>query len=170
VLPLLRKFRPQILVSQHGCDTHWSDPLADLQVSINAQRAAHALVDQLAHETAYGNWLLTGGGEDQLVQVVPRTWTHLLAEASGRPIEPATPTPAMWRECALGRDRARHRAMAEGASTAFPSFDSGYDPTDLVGQASWPPGTPWSRGTGRFRDGGSFRADAVLHEFRRRWD
>ncbi len=38
VPPLLRAFRPQVLVSQHGCDTHWLDPLADLQLSIDAQR------------------------------------------------------------------------------------------------------------------------------------
>src|SRR5450755_880422 len=40
VPPLLRAFSPQILVSQHGCDTHRLDPLADLQLSIDAQRAA----------------------------------------------------------------------------------------------------------------------------------
>src|SRR6202046_5404315 len=98
VPPLLRQFQPQILVSQHGCDTHWSDPLANLQVSVAGQTGAHALVHQLAHETADGKWLLTGGVGYQLVQVVPRTWTHLLAEASGHPIEPATPTPGLWRE------------------------------------------------------------------------
>src|SRR5580692_3686729 len=26
VPPLLRQFQPQFLVSQHGCDTHWTDP------------------------------------------------------------------------------------------------------------------------------------------------
>src|SRR5262249_56499936 len=62
VPPLLRAFRPQVLVSQHGCDTHWSDPLADLELSIDAQRAAHAAIHRLAHETAGGAWLATGGG------------------------------------------------------------------------------------------------------------
>jgi acetoin utilization protein AcuC len=136
VPPLLRQFRPQILVSQHGCDTHWSDPLANLQVSIDAQRAAHALVHQLAHETADGHWLLMGGGGYQLVQVVPRTWTHLLAEACGHPIEPATPTPVLWREYVdwVATERAPE-LMTEGASGAFASFDSGYDPADPVDQA-----------------------------------
>jgi acetoin utilization protein AcuC len=136
VPPLLQQFRPQILVSQHGCDTHWSDPLADLQVSIDAQRAAHALVHQLAHETADGNWLLTGGGGYQLVQVVPRTWTHLLAEASGYPIDPATPTPVLWREyVAWVATEPAPELMTEGASAEFASFDSGYDPADPVDQA-----------------------------------
>jgi acetoin utilization protein AcuC len=83
VPPLLRQFRPQILVSQHGADTHRLDPLAHLELSIDAHRAAHTAIHGLAHDLAGGRWLLTGGGYD-LVQVVPRTWTHLLAEAAGQ--------------------------------------------------------------------------------------
>jgi acetoin utilization protein AcuC len=136
VPPLVRQFRPQILVSQHGCDTHWSDPLADLQVSIDAQRTAHALMHRLAHESAGGHWLLTGGGGYQLVQVVPRTWTHLLAEASGHPIDPATPTPVLWREYVdwVATEPAPE-VMTDGASAQFSDFDSGYDPADPVDQA-----------------------------------
>ena len=44
VPPLLRAFRPQILVSQHGCDSHWLDPMAGLRLSIDAQRVAHAAI------------------------------------------------------------------------------------------------------------------------------
>ena len=136
VPPLLTAFRPQILVTQHGCDTHWSDPLADLEITIDAQRAAHALLHRLAHETADGRWLLTGGGGYQLVQVVPRTWTHLLAEASGEPIDPATPTPPTWREyVSWVSAEPAPELMTEGASTDFPSMDSGYDPADPVDQA-----------------------------------
>jgi acetoin utilization protein AcuC len=42
--------------------------------------------------------VLTGGGGYELAGVVPRTWTHLIAEAAGQPIDPATPTPLPWRE------------------------------------------------------------------------
>src|SRR5215475_13584462 len=49
VPPLLHQLRPQILVSQHGCDTHWTDPLANLDVTIGAPRAAHAAIHKLAH-------------------------------------------------------------------------------------------------------------------------
>ena len=94
VPPLLRAFRPQVLVSQHGADTHRLDPLARLQVSIDAQRAAHAALHALAHDLAGGRWLLTGGGGYNLVRVVPRTWTHLLAEAAGQPIDPQAQPPA----------------------------------------------------------------------------
>ncbi len=136
VPPLLRAFGPQFLVSQHGCDTHWMDPLANLGLTIDAQRTAHAAIHQLAHETAGGRWLLTGGGGYELVQVVPRTWTHLLAEALGRPVDPATPTPQSWRD--FVERRTRHRApesMTEGAEAAFADFEQGYDPDDPVDRA-----------------------------------
>ena len=136
VPPLLEAFAPQILVSQHGCDTHWLDPLADLQLSIDAQRAAHAKMHQLAHQYAGGRWLLTGGGGYELVQVVPRTWTHLLAEASDRPIDPATETPPAWRDYVRQRTgRPAPELMTEGAPAQFVPFESGYDPGDPLDQA-----------------------------------
>ncbi len=136
VPPLLRTFRPQILVSQHGCDTHWMDPLANLELTIDAQRAAHAAIHQLAHETAGGRWLLTGGGGYEVVQVVPRTWSHLLAEASGRPLDPAIPTPPSWRDYVARRTRAvAPEFMTEQAPATYPAFERGYDPAEPIDQA-----------------------------------
>jgi len=133
---LLRAFQPQVLVSQHGCDTHWSDPLANLQLTIDAQRAAHAAIHQLAHETADGRWLATGGGGYSLVEVVPRTWTHLLAEAAGSPIDPQAETPGTWRDYVERRTgRTAPGSMTEGQPGAFISFDSGYDPAEPVDRA-----------------------------------
>ena len=81
--------QPEILVSQHGCDTHRIDPLAQLALTIDGQRAAHLALHDLAHEVAGGRWIAVGGGGYALAQVVPRTWTHLLAIAAGAPIDPA---------------------------------------------------------------------------------
>ena len=136
VPPLLRAFRPQILVSQHGCDTHRLDPLAHLELTIDGQRAAHAAIHQLAHETAGGRWLLTGGGGYELVQVVPRTWTHLLAEAAGQPVDPQAPTPDAWRDY-VRRRTGQHAPvlMTEGAEAAYRPFESGFDPADPVDHA-----------------------------------
>jgi acetoin utilization protein AcuC len=136
VPPLVRAFQPQILVSQHGCDTHHLDPLADLELTIDGQRAAHAAIHQLAHEAAGGRWLLTGGGGYALIQAVPRTWTHLLAEASGRPIDPATPTPDSWRDYVLRRTgQPAPELMTEGTEPEFVRFEDGYDPADPVDHA-----------------------------------
>jgi len=134
--PLLARFRPQVLVSQHGADTHQFDPLARLQLSIDAQRAAHAAIHALAHDLAGGRWLLTGGGGYDLVHVVPRSWTHLLAEAAGQPIDPAAPTPARWREYVRRRTGlTAPESMTEGASATFVPFESGYDPGHPVDRA-----------------------------------
>ena len=108
VPPLLHGFRPQILVSQHGCDTHRLDPLG-LRLSIDAQRAAGAAIHKLAHQVAGRRWLLTGGGGYELLQVVPRTWAHLLAEAAGHPIDTGARIPAAWREHAA-RGTGWHRS------------------------------------------------------------
>jgi acetoin utilization protein AcuC len=136
VPPLLRAFRPEVLVSQHGCDTHWSDPLANLELSIDAQRTAHAAIHQLAHETAGGRWLATGGGGYSLVEVVPRTWTHLLADAAGGPIDPRAQTPGTWREYVRRRTgQTAPGLMTEGQIAEFVPFDSGYDPAEPVDRA-----------------------------------
>ena len=136
VPPLLRAFRPQVLVSQHGCDTHRLDPLAHLELSVDAQRTAQASLHHLAHETAGGRWVLTGGGGYELVHVVPRTWTHLLAEAAGRPLDPAAATPPSWREFARARTGVQPpQTMTDGASASFSPFSSGYDPAGSVDRA-----------------------------------
>jgi acetoin utilization protein AcuC len=135
VPPLLRAFRPHIVVSQHGCDTHRLDPLANLQLSIDAQRVAHAAIHGLAHEVADGRWLLMGGGGYEL-QVVPRTWTHLLAEAAGYPIDPQARIPATWREYASRRTgQEAPETMTDGIEPKFARFESGYDPADPVDRA-----------------------------------
>ena len=80
--------------------------------------------------------MLTGGGGYELVQVVPRTWTHLLAEAAGRPLDPAAATPGAWRDFVRARTGARPpEIMTEGAAASFSPFSSGYDPGDRVDRA-----------------------------------
>jgi acetoin utilization protein AcuC len=136
VPPLLRQFRPQILVSQHGCDSHRDDPLTNLELTIDAQREAHAAVHRLAHEYAGGRWLLTGGGGYEHVQVVPRSWTHLLFEAAGRPLDPDAAIPEAWREyVSLVTSQAAPETMTEGGQVTFAPYDNGHDPADPVDQA-----------------------------------
>jgi acetoin utilization protein AcuC len=136
VPPLLRAFRPEVLVSQHGCDSHRLDPLAHLELTVDGQRRAQVMVHDLAHELCAGRWLLTGGGGYALVQVVPRTWTHLLAIAAGEPVDPEMETPAAWRE--LARSLTGETApsiMTDGASASYVPFSSGVDPGDPVDRA-----------------------------------
>jgi acetoin utilization protein AcuC len=136
VPPLLRSFQPQVLVSQHGCDSHRLDPLAHLELSIDAQRRAASAVHRLAHETAGGRWILTGGGGYALAAVVPRSWTHLLAIATDWPIDPAEPTPAAWRRLARELTGTQPpELMTDGATADFVPFENGVDPGDAVDRA-----------------------------------
>ena len=107
VPPLVRAFRPTVLVTQSGADTHAEDPLAHLELSVDGQAAAASRLHALAHQAAGGRWLATGGGGYSLVSVVPRAWTHLLAEVTGAPLDPRTPTPRAWRELAARRRPSR---------------------------------------------------------------
>ena len=85
---------------------------------------------------AGGRWLFTGGGGYELVQVVPRTWTHLLAEAAGQPIDPGAQIPAPWREYVARRTGlTAPEHMTEGAPAVFEPFESGYDLGHPVDQA-----------------------------------
>jgi acetoin utilization protein AcuC len=92
----VRAFGADVLVTQCGCDTHHEDPLANLELTIDGQRTAIAELHALAHLAAGGKWVAFGGGGYGLVRCVPRTWTHLLAEASGSPIAVETPVPRGW--------------------------------------------------------------------------
>jgi acetoin utilization protein AcuC len=134
---LLRRFRPQVLVTQQGADSHALDPLAHLILSVDGQRTAYAALHRLAHETAGGRWVLTGGGGYELVQVVPRAWTHLLAEASGDPVPPGTETPEAWREFVQRRTgEIAPRRMTDGTDVVeVHRWGNGYDPANPVDQA-----------------------------------
>jgi len=93
---LVSAFSPDVLVTQCGCDTHHEDPLADLALTVDGQRAAYAALHRLAHTAAHGRWLALGGGGYGVLRCVPRAWTHLLAEATGRPIRPEQEIPQSW--------------------------------------------------------------------------
>lgn len=136
VPPLLAEFGPEVLVSQHGCDSHVNDPLANLALTVDGQRAAYVAIHELAHAHAGGRWVATGGGGYAVVDVVPRAWSHLLAIGGGRPLDPATAVPDAWREHVRTRlQRDAPTRMTDGADASYRPFDEGYDPGDPVDRA-----------------------------------
>ncbi|MET0447165.1 MAG: acetoin utilization protein AcuC, partial [Aeromicrobium sp.] len=76
---LVREFDPDILVTQQGCDSHMDDPLTNLMLSVNGQRASYLAIRALADEVCGGKWVATGGGGYAVMDVVPRAWAHLMA-------------------------------------------------------------------------------------------
>lgn len=134
---LLADFRPQVLVTQHGADTHFEDPLAHLAVSLDAQRAVQVACHELAHEYADGRWVALGGGGYAVVEVVPRSWTHLVGIAAGKPVDPVTMIPESWRQEVYARTRQPGPVrMTDGRwPVSWASWEAGYDPADRLDQA-----------------------------------
>jgi acetoin utilization protein AcuC len=130
---LLGAFQPEVLVTQCGVDTHRSDPLADLALTVDGHRAIYRTLRDLATRYAGGKWLALGGGGYDLVRVVPRSWTHLLATVLDRDIDPNTPVPADWISLAT-RIVPPHvvlpTSMTDNADTAFEPW--GGDTLDQV--------------------------------------
>ena len=83
-------------MSQHGADSHAWDPLAHLRVTTTAMGEAARLVDRLAHGSAGGRWLATGGGGYDAYRVVPRSWSLVWLAGAHREVPAATPIE--WRE------------------------------------------------------------------------
>jgi acetoin utilization protein AcuC len=136
VPPLLRSWQPQILVTQDGCDTHVEDPLAHLALTVDGQRASYAALHGLAHELCAGRWVATGGGGYAIVDVVPRAWTHLLAEAAGTPVRPETEVPPTWREyVAATFGRPGQARMTDGSDPVFDDWSAGFDPGNGLDRA-----------------------------------
>ena len=133
---VLEQFAPQVLISQHGVDTHFEDPLANLLVSLDGQRMAFAAVHRWAHRYAGGRWIALGGGGYEWIDVVPRAWAHLIAEAAGSPLPPTESMPLAYSEFVMeSLGRAVPGRMTDGRDPWPKAFDDGYDPDDPVDMA-----------------------------------
>lgn len=137
VPPLVRAFAPDVLVTQHGCDSHRDDPLAHLMLTVEGQRASYLALHDLAHEVCGGRWVATGGGGYAVVEVVPRSWTHLLAVVAGRPLDAELETPAEWRADVAGMTGGfpAPLSMGDGGSIRYRDISEGYDPDTWLDRA-----------------------------------
>ena len=153
VPPLMRAYAPEILITQHGCDSHMEDPLAHLMLSVDGQRASYLALHDLAHELCDGRWVATGGGGYALVEVVP---ARLGAPARDRRRTPLGPA----HDGAPGLERPRraddrpHRAPPphRRPHAGVAGLVGGLRPGLLrwTGR-SWPPARRSSRCTGSIR-------------------
>jgi acetoin utilization protein AcuC len=86
VPPALDAFRPDVLVTQLGCDTHMTDPLAHLALTTDDYLTLAKRLHELAHTHTGGRWVAMGGGGYQIATVVPRAWTIYFAELTGQDV------------------------------------------------------------------------------------
>ncbi len=98
----IAQFKPDLIVSQHGCDAHAYDPLAHIHCSMEIFRAMPRIIHGLAHTYCGGRWVALGGGGYDIWRVVPRAWSLLWLEMSDHPLrdrllaEPSLTLPKAW--------------------------------------------------------------------------
>jgi acetoin utilization protein AcuC len=130
---LVAAFEPEVIVSQHGCDSHRTDPLTHLNLSVDGQREAASAVGQLAERLCGGRWIATGGGGYNVLDVVPRAWSHLVAIAAGRPVPLRAAVPQDWRDYVEDKFGAAAPAlMGDDVELWWRSWEVGFDPNDAV--------------------------------------
>ncbi|KRE47694.1 acetoin utilization protein AcuC [Arthrobacter sp. Soil736] len=130
---LVGAFQPEVIVSQHGCDSHRLDPLTHLNVSVDGQREAATAVANLAARHCDNRWIATGGGGYHITGVVPRAWSHLIGIAAGRPVPLRTPVPEEWRTYVKERyGIAAPELMGDDADVWWRSWEVGFDPNDDI--------------------------------------
>jgi acetoin utilization deacetylase AcuC-like enzyme/GNAT superfamily N-acetyltransferase len=89
--PLVTAFAPDVLITQHGCDTHTWDPLTHLCLTMRGIVEQMRMAHQLAHTFCRGYWVALGGGGYDLYRVVPRAWSLLWAEMSEQQVPESLP-------------------------------------------------------------------------------
>lgn len=99
---IVRSFKPDVILSQHGCDAHAYDPQAHAHCSMNIYLQMPQLIHQLAHQYCDGRWIALGGGGYDIWRVVPRAWSLLWLTMIDHPLiqkleqQPLTPLPTEW--------------------------------------------------------------------------
>jgi acetoin utilization protein AcuC len=134
---LVGAFAPEVIVSQHGCDSHRLDPLTHLNISVDGQREVTMAIGNLAARYCENRWISTGGGGYNVVTVVPRSWSHLIAIAAGRPVPLRAPVPEDWRRYVRDTYGARYgveppQFMGDDVDLWWRSWEVGFDPNDDV--------------------------------------
>ena len=82
---LAESYRPDLVLTQLGADTHHDDPLANLGLTMEAYPTMGRILHDAIHAHGSGRWVATGGGGYQAETVVPKVWTMHFAEMSGVP-------------------------------------------------------------------------------------
>lgn len=77
---IAKYFKPDIIVTQNGADSHFLDPLTHLMCTTNIYRYIPKLAHEIAHKYCNGRWLAVGGGGYDIWRVVPRTWSMIWLE------------------------------------------------------------------------------------------
>jgi acetoin utilization protein AcuC len=150
VPPLLRDFRPDLIVLQNGLDGHGGDPLAQLQYTPSSYELAVRILHDLAHELCDGRLLQTGGGGYD-PRNVSRGLARSIARLAGWPLPrpPMSELPHLWRQ-------EYHRILGQEAPTLWDELPApGLSPGDPKGWERILMELSRALGRGPFQDTGS---------------
>ncbi len=83
---IVERFKPDVILSQHGCDAHAFDPLAHMHCSMNIYLQMPRIIRETVLNSCKGRWIALGGGGYDIWRVVPRAWSLLWLVMSNHPI------------------------------------------------------------------------------------
>lgn len=93
---VIEDFRPDVILTQNGADSHYYDPLTHLCGTLDFFHSVPKLAHALAHEYCDGKWIAVGGGGYDIWRVVPRAWASIWLEMSGQTHVRDQPLPEDW--------------------------------------------------------------------------
>lgn len=73
-------FKPDVIITQNGADSHYLDPLTHLSATIKIYREIPRIAHEIAHKYCGGKWIGVGGGGYDIWRVVPRAWAMIWLE------------------------------------------------------------------------------------------
>jgi acetoin utilization protein AcuC len=111
IAPALRGYAPDVIVLQAGGDTHRSDPLTHLDLTVAGYVRLVSGIIALAEEVCGGRIVALGGGGYQPFSEVPRMWAAVMALLLGRDVPDVLPQ--AWLQ------RAAAAAGAAGVQASF---------------------------------------------------
>ncbi len=137
--PLLREFRPELLIVQHGVDGHAGDPLAQLRYSARGYAAVDAVLLDLAQEL-HCPVVVTGGGGYRASSValvlaaagralaglptsgaaLPTGWRRRFEATFGEPVPAVWPVAAAVRSGSTGTADRRVAELEAALGRRFP--------------------------------------------------
>ncbi|MHA1309455.1 MAG: acetoin utilization protein AcuC [Candidatus Helarchaeota archaeon] len=93
--PIIKSYKPDVLITQLGVDTHYSDQLTMMALSISAYQKMSKFMHKLVHKACNGKWVALGGG-GYSPDVVGKAWTLYFSEMCEKQEELPDEVPQSW--------------------------------------------------------------------------
>jgi acetoin utilization protein AcuC len=131
VAPLVRRFRPELIVLQHGVDGASGDRLAQLEYTVTGYAAFLRMLLGLSEELCEGRLVLLGGGgylEQNVVELLSQAAGRVAGAAMG-PRDSANPPPSPESRWSRAYEDKLVQELERRVGTAFPTASPPGDPS-----------------------------------------